>query len=236
MSIIYEPKGKAREYAPLAANLYRGCAHGCSYCYAPRILRMKEGDFWANPQPRANVIPQIRRELETGKFKGRQVFLCFTCDPYQPLERDAEVTFEVLDLFLQHRVHWNILTKSYMASRDFGMYRPGDQFGMSLTFLDFSDSSYHEPEATPPAQRLRTLLEAKQKGISTWASLEPVIDPLQTINLILESHEFVDHYKIGKVNYRETTVDWRAFVSGAVELLEKLGKSYYIKDSLKKYL
>ena len=50
MSIIYEPRGKAREYSELAANLYTGCSHGCRYCYCPAILRKKIDEWAANPR------------------------------------------------------------------------------------------------------------------------------------------------------------------------------------------
>lgn len=51
MGVIYEPKGKAREYCELAVNLYRGCGHGCLYCYGAACLRMTREEF-NNPQPR----------------------------------------------------------------------------------------------------------------------------------------------------------------------------------------
>ena len=55
MSVIYEPKGKAREYSPLALNLYLDCSHGCKYCYAPAIQRQGDG-YYTVASPRTNII------------------------------------------------------------------------------------------------------------------------------------------------------------------------------------
>ena len=54
--IIYEPKGRAREYSPLAANLYRGCGHGCIYCYAPAVTFTAREVFRSHPCPRQDVL------------------------------------------------------------------------------------------------------------------------------------------------------------------------------------
>ncbi len=65
MSVVYEPKGMAWEYAALAANLYRGCSHACRFCYAPSVLR-KSGTsveaFRTDVQPRPDIIEQFARD------------------------------------------------------------------------------------------------------------------------------------------------------------------------------
>lgn len=86
MSIIYEPKGRAKEYCELAANLYRGCGHGCRYCYAPDATRADREKFYREPQPRKSVIEKLRKDAFTiSGIEKRPVLLCFTCDPYQPI-------------------------------------------------------------------------------------------------------------------------------------------------------
>jgi len=62
MNIIYEPKGRAREYAELAANLYSGCAHGCEYCYAPGALRVNRTDFRLCVKPRKDCLQQLEKD------------------------------------------------------------------------------------------------------------------------------------------------------------------------------
>ena len=57
---IYEPKGKAKEYADLALNIYEGCSHGCKYCSVPLILKKNRVDFHACVKPRANILEETR--------------------------------------------------------------------------------------------------------------------------------------------------------------------------------
>ena len=84
MSIIYEPRGKAREYSDLAVNLYTGCSHACRYCYCPAILR-KTVDAWAfDPQPRKNVLRELDRDAK--KLQG---------DPRETLRRLMEERYPV---------------------------------------------------------------------------------------------------------------------------------------------
>lgn len=70
------------------------------------------------------------------------------------------------------------------------------------------------------------------RGIKTWVSLEPVIDPGQALELIRELHPIVDHWKVGKLNYQALDVDWIKFREDVKALLESLGADYYLKKSL----
>ncbi len=237
--IIYEPKGPAREYAPLAANLYRGCGHGCIYCYAPNILKMKRWDFYHNPEPRKDILKNLERELATGEYEGKRILLSFTSDPYQRLEDRDLITRNALLLFVKYGVNWDILTKAGgNACVDFGLYRKGDRFGSTLTFMDPHESKRWEPHAAIPTCRFSAIKKAHSMGIPTWVSLEPVIDPDQTFEIIWETHAFVDEYRVGKLNYhpRSKEIDWHRFTKTVVGLLEGLGKKYLIKDSLEPYL
>jgi DNA repair photolyase len=84
--IIYETKGRAREYCELAANLYRGCGHGCTYCYAPLAIRTSRDDF-RQPRIRADVMYKFEKDaIELrDKGEGRSILLSFTTDPISPL-------------------------------------------------------------------------------------------------------------------------------------------------------
>jgi hypothetical protein len=74
-------------------------------------------------------------------------------------------------------------------------------------------------------------------GISTYVSLEPVWDPEQSLELIDITHEFVDFFKVGKLNHhpRERSIDWASFKREAIKKLQIYEKQYYIKDDLNKY-
>ncbi len=77
MTIIYEPKGRAREYCEWAANLYRGgCGHGCKYCYAPSATRTNRENFYQEPAPRTAVIEKMTRQLKREVHRGGPVLLC----------------------------------------------------------------------------------------------------------------------------------------------------------------
>lgn len=124
MNVIYEPKGRAREYAPLACNLYMGCTHGCKYCYAPACMYKK----------------------------------------------------------------------------------------------------------TTPCK-------AYEMGIYTWVSMEPMIIPQEALEVIRQAHDYVDFWKVGKLNHNkevERSIDWAKFRDDATALLESFGSEYYIKEDLRK--
>jgi len=235
MPIIYEPKGRAAEYSHLAANIYSGCSHGCKYCYAPAVLRQSREQF-NQPSQRKNLLAQV--EKETPKYAGtdKRVLLCFTCDPYQHLNDAVGLTRQVMIRLQQQSIPFQVLTKGGgRAVPDFDLYSKRDAFATTLTFLDAARSAEDESQAATPDNRIAAIESAKQRGIETWVSLEPVIDPAESLAIIEQTADFVDHYKIGKLNHQATEItadDWRRFGIAAVELCEKLGKSYYVKDDL----
>lgn len=239
MRAIYEPKGKAKEYCELALNLYTGCPHGCLYCYVPRIMRKSREEFFF-AQPRLDIIMQLKKEVH--KYKGKTVFLCFSCDPY-PYKHNPFTTV-ALEILLSNGVNVEILTKSGMISMQdevlFMAYKEQVNYGATLTFISSEMSKKYEPFAVDPEDRINALFVAHHPGIRTWVSLEPVISIAQTLCLIDETHSFVDEYRVGKLNYSSiktyTDATWTSFLIMAIEKFEQYGKKYLIKDSLKPYL
>lgn len=238
MCIIYEPKGKALEYAPLAANLYSGCSHGCTYCYAPSALRRQREVFHSDVAPRKNILELFKKDIDSGRFSGKRILLSFTTDPYQPCETKQKLTRRALCMLSDAGMNFEILTKGGMrASRDFDLYRSGDCFASTLTFTSDEDSKKWEPLGSLPSERFEAIKLAHQKGIETWASLEPVIDTKQSLGIIKKTHRYVDLFKVGKANYISgLEIDWHVFANEAIALLEKLGKNYYIKKDLMKHV
>ena len=240
MSLIYEPRGRAREYAELALNLYSGCTHGCLYCYAPSALQRQRQTFHASAEPRKDIIRQLERELARDTRTDKPaVLLCFTCDPYSDTYKPA-VTRAAIELLHQIGYPVHVLTKGGMrASADFDLLtHPRDAFASTLTFLDEPDSLTWEPRAALPAERLEAMRLAHAAGIATWASLEPVIDPAQSLQIIRQTHEYVDLYKIGLLNYRPEAklIDWNRFGHEAIALCEEYGVPYYVKRDLREKL
>lgn len=241
--IIYEPKGRAREYAPLAVSMMRGCDHGCIYCFVPAATHTKVENF-LDPYVRENAIDQLTKDLDLMYHAqdDREVLMSFTCDPYSHYEGilgNGNITRQALHLFKFYGRHCTILTKGGLRSqRDFDILssRPHlFQYGATLVFIAENDRRIWEPNAAPTYERMQVLYHAHLLGIPTWVSLEPVIDPEQTLCLIKATASYVDHFKVGKLNHDaelEKSIDWPAFREDVIELLESLGKDYYIKKDL----
>lgn len=122
------------------------------------------------------------------------------------------------------------------AARDFDLLTSEDRFGSTLTFLDDTDFLNWEPKAALPGDRMQALKLAHDQGNPTWVSLEPVIDPEQTLAIIDVTHEYVDEYKVGTLNYVPNRTDWRAFAQRVKAKLDSLGCHYYLKADLRKWL
>lgn len=240
MSIIYEPKGAALEYSPLAANLYRGCMHGCKYCYVPTIppFKFQENScraFHASSVPRKNVLAQLA--LDARRFFGdkRDVLFCFTSDPYQ-VGRDNLTTREAIRICGEAQLQVQVLTKGGRAVvGDFDLIRKyGVKFGSTMVFSNDESREEWEPNAATVEDRVSAIKEAHAAGVYTWVSLEPVIYPEQTLEIINRLVEDVDFWKVGKVNHMpdvESCIDWRAFRAEAERLIGD--RPHMIKNALK---
>ena len=241
MKVIYEPKGKAREYAELAVNIYRGCGHGCVYCYAPNVIKMNKLLFFDEPSLRPYIEKQINNDAYEMKINNdnREVLMCFTCDPFQPEDEFHEATRKAIQSFVRYGRHFSILTKGGIRSeRDFDLLAEHPnlcRYGVTLVFANDDMSKQYEPGAAPTSERIEVLKKAHGLGIKTWVSLEPVWSYADVWSLTQRTHEFVDEYKIGKLNYHPHAkeVDWKAFKEGVIDLCERLGVNYALKQDLK---
>lgn len=90
-----------------------------------------------------------------------------------------------------------------------------------------------EPRANCPAVRLYALETAKCRGIRTWVSFEPVLDPAAVLDCIKGCAYFIDRVKIGKLNYHPSDIDWAQFGRDAEAACREMDLDYYIKDSLR---
>lgn len=239
-SYLYAPRGQAGEYSALATNPYRGCGHGCVYCYVPNVLRMDRRDFDAGATPRPGYLDQLRRDAVKYQKAGitEQVMLSFTTDPYHP--GDNTLTRSTLELLQAHGLGVCTLTKGgTRALRDLDLFRPDrDAFASTLTSLDPAFSAKWERGAALPDDRLAALQAFHDAGIFTWVSLEPTLDVEASMAIIDRSHTFVDLYKIGRVNYlpMTKTTDWEEYTHRILERVNALGVAHYIKRDLQRYL
>lgn len=238
---IYTPRGAAGEYASLACNLSTGCTNGCVYCYVPKQLCKAREVFYApeNSVPRKNILRSIQREVF--RHMGENVFLCFTTDPC--LKKLLPITKAVIEVLNRASVGVTILTKCDASPilPTLAAY-PNNRFGCTLTVIDDGMRELWEPGAAPFSQRVASLKEAHALGLRTWASMEPVINPEQSLEIVRRTHSFVDEFKVGKMNYEHMlppklqpaikAIDWSKFHTDVVQLLEALSCEYYIKQDL----
>jgi DNA repair photolyase len=228
IGLIYIPPWNS-DFAPRGMDLYRSCNHKCKYCYVHDWDRRK-----MLPRYREGVLDQQLLEMAIDPNAPIRVHLCHFCDPYGV--DDTSETRRVLQLFKKYHGPFQILTKAgTKAVRDFDLYFEGCRFGQTLTFDNDVDSLKWEPGAALPGNRLEALRKAHDQGINTWAVLEPVIVPSQAINLIEQTHEFVDYYWIGKINHNpdlEKNINWAEFLEEAKALLKSRDKDFGVKWQL----
>ncbi|MBN1293474.1 MAG: radical SAM protein [Candidatus Latescibacteria bacterium] len=240
MEIIYQPKGRAREYAFKALNYYKGCQHRCLYCYCPLFLKQHKNKYFNAPNIKSNVIQRVQKDAQYLHLvhNDEEILISFIGDPYQPAEMELKLTRKVIEILIQNYLRFTILTKGgTRAERDFDLLAnySKSRFGTSLVFTDQNDADFWEPNAASINDRIQSIKTKHNMGIPTWISIEPVIKPDQALHLIINLQPFVDHWKIGKINYNkeiENRVNWIEFREEVKELLESLGADYYLKRSL----
>lgn len=239
LKVIYEPKGRAREYSSLAINIINGCDMGCKYCYVPAMTFKKREEFHRESKHRKDVLANLEKDLKQLEDAGNKklVMFSFTSDVYQLDEEFNSITREALQLFKKYNQPFHLLTKGgTKAVRDFDLYKDTDWFACSLTFLSDEKSLEIEPNANLPLDRIGSLKIAKEKGIRTWVSFEPTLEAEETYKLYEASKQFTDFYKIGKVSRYKVDVDWIEFTNTIADMMEADKQPFFIKYDLREYL
>ena len=242
MAGIYEPSGAAREYSPLALNYIKGCDHGCLYCYVPKLMkRFDSGYEHSNVyiKESTKLLKELKATAKKFYKSEKQVFLSFLTDPYSTFNNETKLTRTVLVILLENKIPVSILTKGGMnVLQDLDIIKQfGEniQVGASLTFTNINDSLKWEKGASIPEERFSSLKILHENGVKTWASMEPVIYPEQSLEIMEITSNFVDAYKIGKLNHfpkHEVKFDWTKFLNDSVSIMRKNNKLFYIKKDL----
>lgn len=181
----------------LSINPYRGCEHGCVYCYARPThgyLNLGSGlDFETKLFAKANAAELLRRELARPTYVCSPINLGAATDPYQPIERKHRITRSVIAVLAQARHPLTIVTKGALVERDIDLLAPMAkdqlvQVYVSVTTLDNALASKLEPRATAPHRRLETIRRLAAAGIPVGVMVAPVIPRLtdQDLEEILE--------------------------------------------------
>ncbi len=166
-------------YPEYTLNLYRGCLHGCIYCYAPSLIRDERA--WGEFVDVKINAPQVL-EHELRRATRGVVFLSSASDPYQPVEAKYKLTRLCLEKLLEHDFPVNILTRSHLVLRDVDLIKEFTwiRVGMSITSVP---NRMFEPRVPPLERRLETLKRLSAEGITTWVSLAPIIPNLIMVDL-----------------------------------------------------
>lgn len=234
-SVIYQPKGAALEYSPLACNIWLTCSHGCRYCYGPACLRKQPSEFFTEATARKDILHNIEKDCQKIPGERRPILLSFVCDVYQPHDQRSAITRQALEILERYHMKAQVLTKGGMrAERDFDILKRNKwKFGTSLSWSYWREASEYEPGAAVIASRIEAIQIAHHMGIFTWVSLEPVIDPDQALDAIRLLKNHVDFWKVGKLNHHselEAKVDWSKFLKDVRLLLKD--RPHYIKTDL----
>lgn len=170
-----------------SVNAYRGCEHGCIYCFARPThawLGLSPGvDFESRLLWKPDAVPLLQKALAAPGYHCEPLAMGTNTDPYQPLERDKQVTRSVLALLADCRHPVGLVTKSALITRDSDLLAPMAaqglvSVGISLTTLDRDLARKLEPRASPPQARLNAMDRLSAQGIPVTAMIAPVIPGL----------------------------------------------------------
>ena len=168
----------------VSLNPYRGCEHGCIYCFARpthSYLGLSPGlDFESRIYAKVNAPDLLARELAKRNYAPEPIALGVNTDAYQPVERDLRLTRGVIEILSGHAHPFAAITKSSLIERDIDLLAPMAARGLfmaaiTITTLDASIARTLEPRAPTPARRLRTIRTLAEAGIPVGVSIAPVI-------------------------------------------------------------
>jgi DNA repair photolyase len=168
-------------------NPYRGCEHGCAYCYARpthEYLGFSAGlDFETRIAVKDRAPELLRKELSSPRWKPRTLVLSGVTDCYQPVERRLRLTRRCLEVLAEFRNPVSIVTKNFLVTRDVDLlaelarHRAARVF-LSITTLDSGLTAKLEPRASGPAHRLAAIAALRKAGVPAGVLVAPVIPAL----------------------------------------------------------
>ena len=168
----------------LSINPYRGCEHGCNYCYARpghAYLDLSPGlDFETKITVKQNAAEVLERELAASSYICKPIALGTNTDPYQPIERKQRITRGIIEVLLEHKHPLTIVTKSHLILRDIDILSSMAEHNLvqvfvSVTSLEAELTSSLEPRASAPFRRLESIQKLSAAGIPVGLMFAPVI-------------------------------------------------------------
>jgi len=237
---IYQPKGKAAEYAAWACNFYVGCSNGCTYCYCKKgilagAMGMDKPQLKKCFKDEEHAFETFTNEVEKNKEELRKhgLFFSFTTDPM--IRETKRLTIRAVHFCNRMNIPVSVLTKEtgyiYLLgmSSHFKIKKELIAVGFTLTGHDEL-----EPNAASNAKRIRAMELCEEVGFHTFASIEPIIKFNDSLEMIKQANFNCDLFKIGLESgkkYSSQTI--RDFIEDVTEWIDKSAKIYF-KDSLLK--
>jgi DNA repair photolyase len=168
-------------------NVYRGCEHGCIYCYARpfhEYLGFSAGlDFETKIMVKYDAPKLLRRTFRSLKWKPQIVAMSGITDCYQPIERKLLITRQCLEVFKEFRNPVSIITKNHLITRDIDILTELNDFNcvnvtLSITSLDNKITEVMEPRTSRPYRRLKAIEKLANAGIQVGVNVAPIIPGL----------------------------------------------------------
>ncbi len=168
-------------------NPYRGCEHGCIYCYARpshAYLNLSPGlDFERRLFFKADAARLLEQELAAPGYRCSPITIGANTDPYQPIERELKVTRSLIEVLARHRHPFSLITKSALVERDLDLLTPLARERLCCVFISVTTLSAElkrtlEPRTASPAARLRTIRALSAAGVPVSVMAAPVIPVL----------------------------------------------------------
>ncbi|MGI9115410.1 MAG: PA0069 family radical SAM protein [Chthoniobacterales bacterium] len=170
-----------------SVNPYRGCEHGCVYCYARpshEYLGFSSGtDFESRIMVKTDAPALLEAELSSRKWRPRVIAISGVTDPYQPVERRLEITRGCLQVLARFRNPVGIITKNRLVARDADLLAELARFNcaavnISVTSLDEKLQRVLEPRTSPPQARLEAMAKLRAAGVPVGVMVAPIIPGL----------------------------------------------------------
>lgn len=233
---IYKPTGKAGEFSGWACNLHCGCTHKCSYCYndmglpaktlGGSVVRLKKSLVDDD-----TAFEIFKKELDKQKsdiIRDGGLHFTFVSDPC--LKETIDLTWRCIDYAQQQGVFCQVLTKAAWWLDHPAVQTPLCRTNLIRVGFSLTGCDTEEPGASTNEERIALMKKLHEMNVETWVSLEPILDPDASLEMVLKGKDYASMFKIGilsgKKNYSPQQIrDFKDAVDG-------LGLNVYWKKSL----